>query len=354
MSTFRHHASSETAESRSGCVRLILLALLPVGLLLVWRSRDDAPRRAILDTGQEVVGDFQILSIEEIWASGDVVGAMSVAIEKNPSWLRRLLEEKGVDPNMKLRYGSDTGWAHPLEKAVRQGNQETFEILLNAGSDPNGHGSTGETALHAAARKGFSTPIEQLLDAGADPNQAREGGGTPIESAARYGHREEVELLIEASADLRFALHAAADGGHVELIQMLLDYGADPLLRTEYDDSVLRGAAKDAYLPATELLLNAGARPCEQSLRSAAQGGHNETLRTYAKAGHRFDVPPTYWDALYSASHAGQIETVRLLLELGASPHPGEGLGAPVDAALEQGHPEVVAVLVAAGAKPLG
>lgn len=331
---------------------------------LIWRDLEDlpsrkaksagaeeAPKRAVLDSGQVIVGDFQIRTIEEIWAEGDVVGAMSVAIEKDPAWLRRLLEEEGVDPNLKLLYARDNGWAHPLEKAVRQGSQETFEILLAAGADPNGQGSNGDTALHTAAYKGFRTPIEQLLAAGADPNLADENGSTALEHAARRGHREELETLLVAGADLRFALHAAAWEGHVEILRLLLDRGADPTALTEYGDSALRGAADDDYLEATALLLAAGARPCEQTLRKAARGGHNETLRAYAQAGVRFDVPPAYWDALYTASHAGQAATVRLLLELGASPHGGEGLDAPIQAAIEQGHDEVVAVLVAAGVK---
>ncbi len=378
------HDPSVTVESRAGCGALALLVLIGAGALLLWHYRgevlpwasravetvereireldedpeppdsEDAaeqPRTATLDSGQVIVGDFQIRTIEEIWAEGDVVGAMNVAIEKDPVWLHRLLEQEGVDPNLKLLHGRGGGWAHPLEKAVRQGSQETFEILLAAGCDPNGQSSNGHTALHVAAQKGFRTPIEQLLAAGADPNLRSESGGTPLELAARYGHREELETLIEGGAELRFALHAAA-GGHVEILRRLLDLGADPGALTEYGDSALRGAAADQHLEATELLLAAGTRPCEQSLRQAAQGGHGETLRAYARAGVRFDVPPAYWDALYAAAYAGQTATVELLLKLGASPHAGEGLDAPIDAAIEQGHGAVVEVLAAAGAEP--
>ncbi len=347
--------------------------LLAVGSFVMWRNRDEimprtsqavaavvekvrsvdeAPKRATLDSGQVIVGDFQIRTIEEIWSEGDVVGTMSVAIEKDPVWLRRLLEEEGIDPNLRLLYPSGSGWAHPLEKAVRQGSQETFEILLTAGSDPNGRASDGQTALHVAARKGFGKAIAQLLDAGADPSLLSEGGVAAIEHAASYGNREALEMLIGAGAEIRFALHSAASGGHVEIIERLLDLGADPNQLTAYGDSTLRGAAKDEYLSATKILLAVGARPCEQSLREAARGRHLGTLRAYAEAGVRFDVPPASWDALYAASHAGRVDTVRLLLELGASPHAGTNLDGPIDIAIAEGHDEVVSVLAAAGAKP--
>ncbi len=382
-STSPAHDPSVKVENPRGCGALVILVLIAVGSFLLWRNcdeilpwasravdvaerevrdfeedleprstDDEEPKSARLDSGQVIVGDFQIRTIEEIWAEGDVVGTMSVAIEKDPAWLRRLLEDEGVDPNLKLLYQGGDGWSHPLEKAVRQGSQETFEILLAAGSDPNGQTSNGYTALHEAARKGFRTPIEQLLAAGADPNLAAEGGGTPIESAARNGNLEEMEVLLEGGAEILFALHAAGWDGHVEIIRFLLDLGADPERLTEHGDSALRGAADDEHLEATELLLAAGVRPCEMSLRKAARGGHDETLRAYAQAAVRFDVPPAYWDALYTASHAGQADTVRLLLELGASPHAGQDLDAPINAAITQGHDEVVAVLVAAGAKP--
>lgn len=374
-------------EGPRGCGCLAVLMLLAVGSFVMWRNQGDllpraseafaavlqefrdlddsfepsvpsdgeadgALKRATLDSGQVIVGDFQIRTIEEIWSEGDVVGAMNVAIEKDPAWLRRLIGEEGIDPNLELLYQSGSGWAHPLEKAVRQGSQETFEILLAAGSDPNGRSSDGQTALHVAARKGFGQAIAQLLDAGADPNLLSEGGGAAIELAASYGNHEELEMLIAAGAEIRFSLHSAASGGHVEIIQRLLDLGADPKQLTAYGDSTLRGAAKDEYLQATELLLAVGARPGEQSLREAARGGHLETLRAYGEAGVRFDVPPAYWDALYSASHAGRTDAVRLLLELGASPHAGANLDGPIDIAIAEGHDEVTSVLAAAGAKP--
>lgn len=311
----------------------------------------EEPKRATLDSGQEIVGDFQIRTIEAIFAEGDVVGAMNVAIEKDPAWLRRLIQEEGVDPNLKLLHQGGSGWAHPLEKAARQGSLETFEILLAAGSDPNGQSSNGQSALHVASRKGLGPIIERLLKAEAEPDLVSEAG-TAIELAAHYGNRAAVEMLIDAGAELRFALHAAAWGGDVEIIQRLLDLGAVPTRLTQYGDSTLRGAAKDSHLSATELLLATGVRPCEQSLREAARGGHHETLRAYAEAGVRFDVPPAYWDALYSAAHAGRADTVRLLLDLGASPHAGADLDGPIDIAIAEGHDEVVRVLTSAGAQP--
>lgn len=341
----------------------IALMLVFTGAFLLWQFREETfpwvrsmvggtPQKAPQNTESAAKARVHKRPIEEIWASGDVLSTLAVAIDKDPAWLRRLLEQEGVDPNVKMAYQGGKRWAHPLEKAARDGSQETFDILLAAGADPNGRSTGGFTALHAAARRGSLGVIKGLLAAGADPNLLSDAGGAPIEFAARWGHREELEALIAGGADLRLALHSAATGGHVEIIQLLFDLGADPKGLNLDGHTTLVGAVNDEHLQATELLLAAGARPGPKSLRKAARGGHLKTLRAYAEAGVRFDTPPAAWDALYTASHEGQVDAVRLLLELGASPHGGKNIKTPIDAAIEQGHDEVVAVLRAAGTEP--
>jgi ankyrin repeat protein len=58
---------------------------------------------------------------------------------------------------------------------------------------------------------------------------------SPLHAAAQLGHREVCQALIQAGADLNLqdklgetALHKASSGGYVEVIIALLDAGADP------------------------------------------------------------------------------------------------------------------------------
>jgi ankyrin repeat protein len=321
--------------------------------------------RTVLDTGQIVQGDVQVLDFEQVRASGGVEAALEVAIEKYPGELRRLLDE-GVDPDLPLSHGDGEGWTHPLEKAARQGTPETFRILLDAGAEVDGRSSDGDTALHAAARQGQLGMVEELLRRGAAPDrlalphdhavmEARMRelgqqweppvGAAPVETAAQHGHRDVTARLLEAGAALRYALHAAAYGGSLELVELLLERGADPRANTAYGDGPLRHPAAKGHLEVVRRLLAAGARPGEQALREAASNGRDDVLRVFADSGVRFDVPPAYWDPLYSAAYAGRASTVSLLLELGASTAAAEGQKRPVDAAREQGHAGVVALL---------
>lgn len=331
----------------------------------------EAPKTVVIDSGQVAVGDIEILSYQKVRETQGVVGAMTVAIEKYPGQLRNLLEEEGVDPNLQLTYSGGEYWAHPLEKAVRQGTQETFDILLAAGADPNGSGSDGFTAMHEAARKGHLEQLRQLVEAGGDPDTIAQGkmeqalarrsveegfpyepgvGSTVLEQAAGKARVDIVAYLLDLDVEMRYALHATARNGSVELIQMLLDQGADPTVLTVYGTGSLHEAASAGHLEAVELLLEAGARPSERALSSAAQNARDDVLRAFAEAGVRFDGPPYAWGPLYSAAYAGHLSTVALLLELGASTAGGEEFEAPIDAARKQGHEEVVALLAAAAA----
>jgi ankyrin repeat protein len=351
---------------------LFLAALGVVGYFLVMvageppgSDRAAPPATATLDSGQEIVGDFEILSYERVRARG-LEKALAVAIESYPEKLRELIEVEGVDPDLRIPHSGGDGWTHPLEKAVRQGTPETLRILLDAGADVNGASSSGDAALHTAAGQGSLEIVEELLRRGADPNRLAVShdhaeqrkrmeelgqkwephtGAAPIERAAGRGHREVVSRLLDAGARPRYALLAAGSAGDVELIEQLLEKGADPRAVTGYRESTLRHAATKGHVAAVKRLLAAGARPGEMALRGAAQNGHDDVIRAFAEAGVRFDGPPGYWDPLYSAAHAGLVSTVALLLELGAATAAAEGQDRPIDAARAQGHADVVALL---------
>ncbi|GAB4469435.1 MAG: hypothetical protein OHK0029_42070 [Armatimonadaceae bacterium] len=104
-----------------------------------------------------------------------------------------------------------------LVEAVEQGDRTRAEILLSDDVNPN---SVRE--LHFP--KGMKD----------DPN-LRSQGNPVLEIAARSGDTEMVQLLLDRGADInargRFgytALMAAAQGGYVSVVQLLLEKGADP------------------------------------------------------------------------------------------------------------------------------
>ena len=123
---------------------------------------------------------------------------------------------------------------------------------------PGGNSAMGGmTALHFAARDGHLDAVAALVDAGADVNQVSGGdGSTPIVFATGSGHYTLAKYLLDAGADpnitnldglgplhatvhMRYAPVSWAPNpltdqevvGSLDLIQALLDRGADPNAR---------------------------------------------------------------------------------------------------------------------------
>lgn len=76
--------------------------------------------------------------------------------------------------------------------------------------------------------------VQQLLDAGVDPNVIGGKHYTALQAACYSGHLEIVDLLLERGADLHVsydqtdALAKAIDSGHTAVVKRLLEKGANP------------------------------------------------------------------------------------------------------------------------------
>ena len=57
------------------------------------------------------------------------------------------------------------------------------------------------TPLHNAAWGGHKDVVELLIDRGADPNIANKYGQTPLHGAVSKGHKDVVQLLLDRGAD---------------------------------------------------------------------------------------------------------------------------------------------------------
>ena len=96
-------------------------------------------------------------------------------------------------------------------------------------------------ALYHVSRENKTDRVAELLERGADPNE-RWGpmlGKTSLHAAAEGGALDAVRLLIEHGADVNARgtwgnglnatpLHYAACAGHVSMVRLLLENGADP------------------------------------------------------------------------------------------------------------------------------
>lgn len=184
--------------------------------------------QAVLENKREDVAKM-IVQDDRLVRSRDASGATAV----------QLAVYHGLDDMLGILLRSEVE-LDPFEAAA-VGDAERVKALIEA--DPSlltGHSEDGFPLLGLAAFFGRMDVLELLLEAGADVHLAATNGAlvAPIHSAT--AHRDPdasiamARRLLEAGADLDAEqaggfrpLHSAAANGHLELVQLYLQSGAD-------------------------------------------------------------------------------------------------------------------------------
>mgnify|MGYP001348843733 CR=1 FL=1 len=130
-----------------------------------------------------------------------------------------------------------------LMQAVAQGFEEGVDhVLVKADIEAvNSATDDGTTALHCAIAPGNPAIVSRLLNFGAQPNVADHDGRTPLWLAAHKEDARIAALLLDYKADPNCRvgknrltpLMAAAKNGRIDVVNLLLDRGADPRLVAE-------------------------------------------------------------------------------------------------------------------------
>jgi ankyrin repeat protein len=146
-----------------------------------------------------------------------------------------------------------------------------MRLLLADGVPVNGITSySGATALHTAAGYGLIRSVDFLIRAGADLNATDRMDLTPLMSGCSLGKVKGSRValrLIDAGADVRYvraadgmtALKFAVDTCPAEVIQALIDHGADVDGPTGTDQTALMIAARANNVEALKVLIENGA-----------------------------------------------------------------------------------------------
>lgn len=143
----------------------------------------------------------------------------------------RSLLKRGLDPNI-LAPGGEPA----LILALREPALKIVAALLESPlTDVEFRTVNDESALMLAALRGYTQVCEQLIARNADVNKP---GWTPLHYAATGGHLKIVELLLENHAYIDAAspngstpLMLASKYGTSDVVIKLLEAGADPLIK---------------------------------------------------------------------------------------------------------------------------
>lgn len=145
----------------------------------------------------------------------------------------------------------------PLLSAIAFDSLELVRFLLEHGADPNVMVDDGYTCLLTAIESDAdeSTPIvAALIQAGANIHTTGTNGWTPLHMAAARGHVEKARLLIRAGAEVNrrkqidaseTPLMEAAFTGQPSTLLLLLEHGADPLMRDTINNRTPLEIAQD-------------------------------------------------------------------------------------------------------------
>jgi ankyrin repeat protein len=155
---------------------------------------------------------------------------------------------------------------------------DEMRALLEQGVDVNARiptimsGQSSGTALHLAATYGLMRPAELLVSSGAAMDQLDDMDLTPLMCACSCGGTDGSRvamLLLNAGADATVvrqsdemtALKFAAKGCGPEIIQALIDKGAEVDGPANTDQTALMLAARRNNLAAIQVLIRNGADP---------------------------------------------------------------------------------------------
>ncbi|KAF8128801.1 ankyrin repeat-containing domain protein [Mycena galopus ATCC 62051] len=183
--------------------------------------------------------------------------------------------------------------------------------------------------------------------------------------ASYYGHIKIVHILLEKGADVNAAggeygtsLQVAAAEGHTEVVSILLEKGANVNAAGGYYGSSLQAAAAEGHTEIVCSLLEKGANvnatggAYGSSLQAAAAEGHTEIVYILLERGADVNVAGGYYgSSLHAAVAEGHTDIVSILLETGADINvAGRHYGSVLQAAVARGHTKIVCVLLEKGA----
>ena len=250
--------------------------------------------------------------------------------------------------------------------AAEHGHKDVVRVLLEHGASVNCATDDGITPLMYAAQKGHMQIIELMMTYGGDLAISDEFYWLPVHYAAKAGHTNVVKFIAEADGNLSARTYPDGDtllhlATRVEVVQYLVEKGADIHARNNKAKTPLHSAAENGQSDIISYLINQGAdinardEYGSSALVFAVRGGHTAACKVLIESGcDPFINGDIFYDSVFDVAAAkGMTEILQLLLDRGLSDavdavnRRGE---TPLMQAARAGHCDTVSFLVDHGA----
>ncbi len=357
----------------------------------------------VLSTGPGAAVKILLANLPQERADGSRYGLLAqMACRVGDKECVELLLQRGMDVNSSGHY-----YGTALQAASRVGNIEMVEHLLSSGANVNIVQGAYGTAVRAAAYGGHEDIVRFLIAHGADVNLRCVDNIKPIldlalelrnhtifknlliagadigthilVAACGHGDTDLVELLLASSVDVNASgaknthlagfspflyndrsyekatpLIAACAGGHLCVIRLLLEHGADVETTDGSSATPLIAAIRANKQSAIRLLLDASADVNHAvyftPLTEAAADCKLEIVKELLHAGAIIAGPSIQGNALARACRSSQHMVAELLLEaLSGNQYEAEACSEALFAAIEHNDEKIVRLLLERG-----